>query len=325
MRIFLTGASGYIGKVLARRFAADGHEVRCLVRSTSATGTLERLGVDLFTGDITERVSMREGMSGADWVVHAAAELDLDAAADRMQSVNALGSENVASLAYKLGIGRFLSVSSIAYFGGSPADGSPATEETPPRFPLPTRYSATKHAGERAIRTWAEEGLRVNTVYPSLVYGPPAKREGVNSVMRALLAKRLPVMTGLDRISTWIFIDDLVEGIVRVMERAPVGEAYLMAGERATLREVMEKVCALGGVEPPRWKIPLGLARIGIGATQILERMGIGRARFTQERVNSLASHWHFDDSKARRDLDWKPRGLDEGLPPTVEHLKKGL
>ncbi len=83
-----------------------------------------------FPGDITVRASMREGMSGADWVIHAAADLDLTGPAGRMEQVNVAGSENVASLASKLGVPRFLSVSSVAYFGGSPADGSLATEET---------------------------------------------------------------------------------------------------------------------------------------------------------------------------------------------------
>ena len=102
---------------------------------------------------------MREGMSGADWVVHAAADLDLRGPAGRMAAVNVGGSENAASLAFKLGVPRFLSVSSVAYFGGSPDDGSPGNEDTPVHSTFPTPYSETKHRGERAIRAWAERGL----------------------------------------------------------------------------------------------------------------------------------------------------------------------
>ena len=76
MRFFVTGATGYIGTALCRRLVGAGHEVRALVRATSRTEELHRLGVTTFVGDLGDRPSMREGMSGADWVVHAAAELE---------------------------------------------------------------------------------------------------------------------------------------------------------------------------------------------------------------------------------------------------------
>src|SRR3954451_9057698 len=104
MRIFLTGGTGYIGLALARRLVAAGHEVRALVRSTSNVEPLKELGIATFTGDIGDRVSMREAMSGADWVIHAAAELDLTGPPERMRTANVQGSENVASLAFKLGV-----------------------------------------------------------------------------------------------------------------------------------------------------------------------------------------------------------------------------
>src|SRR6185295_4282729 len=198
MRIFLTGGTGYIGRALARRLAEGGHEVRALVRPTSDAEPLWRLGAATFTGDIGDRASMREGMSGADWVIHSAADLDFEGPAERMRGANVQGSENVASLAYKLGVGRFLSVSSMAYFGGSPPDGSVVSEEAPVQTPFPTLYSATKHSGELAIQEWAKRGLRVNTVYPSLVYGPPGKKEGANSLLRGFLKGRFPFLVGAD-------------------------------------------------------------------------------------------------------------------------------
>src|SRR5262245_37021659 len=112
MRIYLTGGTGYIGRALAARLAAAGHEVRALVRPTSNAAPLTQLGIAVFTGDIADRASMREGMSGADWVIHAAADLAFDGPPERMRQANVQGSENVASLACKLGVGRFLSVSS---------------------------------------------------------------------------------------------------------------------------------------------------------------------------------------------------------------------
>ncbi|MDP9122965.1 MAG: NAD-dependent epimerase/dehydratase family protein, partial [Acidobacteriota bacterium] len=246
MRIFLTGATGYIGGVLARRLAEQGHEVRALVRPSSRILGLELPGITLWTGDLTDRYSMREGMSGSDWVIHAAADLDPAAPPERMRAANVQGSENVASLAWKLGVGRLLALSSIASFGGSPADGSPADETAPPSKPFPTLYSATKHAGEQAIGAWAKKGLKVNTVYPSLVYGPPGKKGGANFFLRSLLTGRFPALVAADRKTSWIFLDDLVDGLLRVIERAPPGRDFLMSGEVVTVRQLAARVCSLG-------------------------------------------------------------------------------
>jgi dihydroflavonol-4-reductase len=325
VRIFVTGGTGYIGRQLCRRLRQEGHEVRAVVRPESlAAGRAEPLlavGVSTFPGDTTDRYSLREGMSGCDWVVHAAAELDLGAAPERMERANVAGSENVASLAHKLGVGRFLSVSSIAYFGGSPSDGTPATEESPPQRPFPTSYSATKHAGQQAILGWARRGLRVNTVYPSLVYGPPGKKGGANVLLRALMRGRYPALVGADRKSSWVHLDDVVAGMVAVMERAPPGRDYLLAGDVATIRELADQVCALAGVASPRRELSPRTARWALTIASPLLRLVGRRPPMPPRQLASLERHWAFDDRRARTELGWSPRSLAEGLPATVAFL----
>jgi dihydroflavonol-4-reductase len=322
MRIFLTGGTGYIGRALARRLAESGHEVRALVRPTSDAGPLQQLGIATFVGDIADRASMREGMSGADWVIHAAAELQFGGPPERMRAANVQGSENVASLAFKLGVGRFLSVSSMAWWGGSPPDGRVVDETAPPFMPFPTLYSATKHSGEVAIQEWGKKGLKINSVFPSLVYGPPGKKEGANAILRGLLKGRFPVLVGADKKTSWIYLDDLIEGMLKVMEKAPAGRGFLMAGDVTTLRGLADRVCALGGVKPPRLNLPVGVARAGLILSSPFYRMRGFRPPFSAEQLNSLERHWVFDDSRARTELDWRPRTLDEGLPPSVAFLK---
>ena len=322
MRVFLTGATGYIGRALCRRLAGEGHELAALVRPTSDVAGLEEMGVALFEGDVTDRYSMRAGMSGADWVVHAAAELDFEADDDRMRRINVEGSENVASLAWKLGVGRLLAVSSIAAFGGSAPDGSPSTEESPPAVPMPTSYSATKRGADEAIAAWAERGLRVNTIYPSLVYGPPGKKQGFNAMLRLLLEGRLPAVVGGDRVVTMVHVDDLVDGIARVMEAADPGAGYLMAGEPIRLGDLVDEVVRLADVRPPRLRLSIGSAALLMLLVRPLYRLRGYRAPLSAAQLASLKRHWNFDDSKARRELGWQPRGVADGLPETLEFLK---
>jgi nucleoside-diphosphate-sugar epimerase len=322
MRIFLTGGTGYIGGALARRLVADGHEVRALVRATSKVEGLQELGVATFVGDLGDRYSMREGMSGADWVIHAAADLDFGAPEERMRKINVEGSDNVASLAFKLGVGRFLSVSSIAFFGGSPEDGTPATESTPIQQPFPSLYSVTKHSGELAVREWGKKGLRINTVYPSLVYGPPGKKSGSNFFLRQMIKGRIPAVVGGDRKVSWIHLEDVVEGMLAVMRKAQPGRDYLLAGDVTTVRSLVDRVCRLAGVRPPRLSLPVGVARVGLALSAPLFRVRGHKPPVPPEQLESLSRHWAFDDTRARTELDWRPRTLDEGLPGTVEYLK---
>jgi nucleoside-diphosphate-sugar epimerase len=326
MRLFLTGATGYIGTALCLRLRAEGHEVRALVRATSPGKSLELLreiGVATFVGDLRDRYSMREGMSGADWVIHAAAELDLQAAAEGMAGTNVEGSENVASLASKLGVGRFLSISSMAAWGGSPADGSPADESSPPQLPLPTRYCATKAAGEERVQQWARQGLKVNTVFPSLVYGPPGKKLGSNSLLRALLLGRFPALIAPEKKTSWVFLDDLVDGIVRVMDQAPPGRGYLMAGEAWTVRELAHRVASFAGAKPPQRELSVGTARLLFRLAGPFLKLAGRPLPIPIEQLDSLDRHWHFDDTRARTELGWTPRGLEEGLGITLDYLRK--
>jgi dihydroflavonol-4-reductase len=324
MRIFVTGATGYLGSALCRRWAADGHQITALVRATSRREVLEPLGVDCRVGDVSNRVSMREGMSGADWVVHAAAELDPRASKEQVRRANVDGSANVASLAFKLGVGRFLSISSMAAFGGSPADGSPGNEDSPVRMPFPSSYSATKHAGQKVIEEVADQGLRVDTVYPGLVYGPPAKSRGANTLLYRILTGRMPAIVGGDQISRWIYIDDVVDGILRVMDRAEAGGRFLLTGEAATVDSLVSKVCSLAGVRPPRWRVSVNAAEALLLVMRVYSGLRGRRPPFSRQQLASLRRHWNFNDRRAREELGWRPRGLDEGLPPTLEDLQAG-
>ncbi|MFN7941962.1 MAG: SDR family NAD(P)-dependent oxidoreductase [Thermoanaerobaculia bacterium] len=324
MRIFVTGASGYIGRALCRRLAAEGHQVIALVRRTSRVEPLVEAGVETTFGDVTDRASLREGMSGADWVVHAAAELDLAAPPARMEAVNVGGTDNVAALAHKLGVGRFLSVSSVAWWGGSPDDGSEITEDSPALTPLPTRYSSTKHEAEVRVQEYARRGLAVNTVYPSLVYGPPGKKEGANALLRLLDLGRFPALIGGEKKTSWIFLDDLVEAMVRILGgAAPPGRHFILAGDVATIEEVARRVHALGGARPPRLRLSVPAARLLFRAMTPFWKLAGRRPPVPIEQLNSIARHWAFADERARRELGWRPRALDVGLPATLDYLRR--
>lgn len=320
--IALTGATGYIGGALAERLVERGHRLRALVRPTSRTERLERLGAQLVVGDLGDAAALERLARGCDLVVHAAAELDFDAPLASMAATNVAGSERLAEAVARAGVGRLLAFSSIAAYGGSPPDGSPAGEDAAIQRPAPSNYAATKLAGQEALeRAAATLSLRLEQVHPSLVYGPPAKRGGANGLLRLIARGQMPAIVGADRLASWIFLEDLVEAVTRLIERGEGPTKLLLAGEAVTVHDLVTKVCRLAGRPAPRLSLPLPLAKVLAAALGPLFRLGGHRSPLSLEQLRNLSRHWNFDDAAAQRLLDWKPRGLDAGLPPTIDHL----
>ena len=168
---------------------------------------------------------------------------------------------------------------------------------------------------------WAEEGLRVNTVYPSLVYGPPGKKSGANPLVRRVAKGWLPALVGADRVTSWVFVEDLVDGMVRVMERAEPGRDFLMTGDTATIEQVARQVSELSGTPMPKRQLSVGAARLFTLLATPVYRLRGRKPPVDLEQLRSLERHWHFDDSRARAELNWSPRPLAEGLPPTVDYF----
>ena len=324
VRIYLTGGSGYIGGALAKRLVEAGHDLTCLVRATSDRSTLEEIGVSCVEGDLLAPRSLGEGLEGADWVVHAAAELDFRASEERMREINVTGSEAVAERALELGVPRFLNISSMAAFGGSPANGTPGDEDSAVIEPLPSKYARSKLAGAQALDRLAERSnrrLRLVHVYPSLVYGPPGKARGSNSMLRQMVQGGLPVVIGADRWLTWVHVDDVVDGIARLLQGRGSEARYLLAGDPIRIGSLIERVSGLAGIRPPRVKLSPGMAKLALRCLgRLARRKGLLVAR---ENLDNLARHWHFSDRRARQDLDWSPRSLEESLPEIVRWMKR--
>src|SRR5262249_3336824 len=165
---------------------------------------------------------------------------------------------------------------------------------------------------------------RVSTVYPSLVYGPPGKKEGANAILRGLAMGRYPALVGAERRTSWIFLDDLVDALMRVMERAAPGRDLVLAGDAIRFREPPQRVAAPGGVPAPKRALPLGVARLAVSLAGPLYRLRGRRPPFSRAQLANLSRDWAFDDRRAREELGWRPRTLDEGLPPTIAYLLAG-
>src|SRR5690348_3684156 len=128
MRVLVTGATGFLGSRVAGRLLDRGDEVRALVRSTSDRGRLAGLDIEYVDGDVTDRASVAAALDGVDWVVHAAAMVELGPRdPSKLVRVNVTGAANVLEQAAERGV-HALHVSSLSATGPTPPD-EPAKDE----------------------------------------------------------------------------------------------------------------------------------------------------------------------------------------------------
>lgn len=319
MKIFLTGATGFIGGRLAERLAQD-HEVRALVRTPAKAGSLEALGVELVPGDLNDRAALARGMDGCDAVVHGAAMYVLGRVnPDVMEEVNVGGTRRVLEAAREAGIENVVYISSVAAKGDT--GGVMADETFAHRQDFPSHYERTKFEAHQVADAMIAKGLPVKVVMPGVVYGP-GDQSSIMQYLRDFVRRTLPARVGEETVYSFVHVDDVVDGIVRVLTRGKPAQSYLLAGFPHSFRELNLTLVELTGVRPPRFALPLWLARIYARVSDFVGHV-LGRpVLVSREGVESVADRCYaFDSTRAIRDLGWAPRPLRAGLVPTLRSL----
>jgi nucleoside-diphosphate-sugar epimerase len=312
-RVLVTGASGFLGRAVAARIAAAGHEVYTFQRR--ASGVLE--ATDRL-GSIDDPAAVARAVGGMDAVVHLAAKVSLAGRTADFEAVNVAGTRGLVAAAADAGAARFVYVSSPSVANaGESIVGLDALPADPDR--ARGDYARTKARAERIALAADSPRLRVVAVRPHLVWGPGDTQLVARIVARAR-AGRLPLLGHGAALIDTTYIDNAASAIAAALDRADVahGRAYVVTnGEPRPVAELLAGMCAAAGVAAPAWRVPAALAR---GAGSLIEaawRVWPGAdeppmTRFLAEQLST--AHW-FDQRRTRRDLHWAPEvTLDEGF-----------
>ncbi|MFC5929928.1 NAD-dependent epimerase/dehydratase family protein [Cryobacterium melibiosiphilum] len=318
MRVFVTGASGFLGRAVAAELVAAGHDVTCFQRRASGvTGATDALG------SITDAARVAAAIAGHDAVVHLAAKVSLAGDPADFEAVNVGGTRILLAAATDAGASRFVYVSSpsVAHAGASlvgldalPADPEHARGD----------YARTKARAELLALAADSEALRVVAVRPHLVWGPGDTQLVARIVERAR-AGRLPLLGHGAALIDTTYVDNAASAIRAALDRVDAdgahgvhGRAYVITnGEPRPVAELLAGMCRAAGVRPPAWRVPASVAR---GAGSLIEagwrlRPGVDEPPMTRFLAEQLSTaHW-FDQRRTRADLRWMPAvSLDEGF-----------
>src|SRR4051794_4877244 len=312
-KTLVTGATGFIGSHLVRALAKRGDELRLLTRRSSDLEQLDEIEFERVNGDIADRRAVRGGMGGVGKVFHVAGSTSMRSGAeDRVFEVNVTGTRLVMEEAGRAGVERVVHTSSAGALGPAKPGGIADENQTFTAGHLGIPYVNAKHEAELEALKAAAQGLGVVIVNPTFVLGPDDPSGTSNALIKRVLLRQIPFFVdgGLNVVD----VRDVANGELLADRKGEVGERYILGGRNFTLARLFADIGRISGVPPPPLKVPAGLtmtaARLGRGA-------GIP-IPVTEIELRSATQWWTYRNTKAKKELGFKPRPHEETLEDTV-------
>jgi dihydroflavonol-4-reductase len=323
LKTFLTGATGFLGSHVARVLAAQGAELRLLVRSTSNLKNIEGLHAETATGDLRDPASLEKAMSGCDTVFHVAADYRLWVRdPQEMYRSNVDGTRAILEAARKNGIRRVVYTSSVATMGFT-RNGHPADEDAPVALDdMIGHYKRSKFMAEQLAMNAGRSGMQVVIVNPTTPVGEQdIKPTPTGRIILDFLKRKFPayVDTGLNLVD----VTECARGHVAALERGKSGERYILGGEDLTLKQILDKLAAITGLSSPTVKLPYFFAFAAAAVDETITGRILHREpRATIDAVRMGRKKMFASSAKAEREVGWKIVAVENALRRAVEWFR---
>jgi dihydroflavonol-4-reductase len=324
LKIFLTGATGFLGSHVARVLAAQGADLRLLVRPTSNLRNLEGLKAETVTGDLRDPASLEKAMSGCESVFHVAADYRLwlrDPA--EMYRSNVDGTRAILEAARKNGVRRVVHTSSVATMGFT-RNGHPADEDSPVALAdMIGHYKRSKFMSEQlALEAGRSGKLDVVVVNPTTPVGErDVKPTPSGRIIVDFLKRKFPayVETGLNLVDA----TECARGHIAALENGKSGNRYILGGENLTLKQILDKLAELTGLPSPKVKLPYVFAFVAGAVDETITGRLLHRdPRATIDTVRMGKKKMFASSSKAERELGWRIVPVRDALSRAVDWFR---
>lgn len=306
MKIFLTGASGFVGGAIGKRLAKD-HWVLALARSPKSIAKVQALGLRPIAGSLEtiESAALKE----CDLVIHCAAFVEPWGTLAEFEKVNVEGTKRLLEMAKKAGVRRFIHISTEAalFYGQDMVD---IDESYPYPSYSPFPYSETKRRAEILVRQANVPGeLETICLRPRLVWGPGDETILANLIEMVDAGRYRWIDGGKWKTST-CHIDNLVEATVLAMDRGQGGAAYFITdGEVNTMRDFLTGLLATAHRDPGSKSVPSWLVRFLAQAFEAIWRLFRIKKKppITRFSAAIMSSHCTISSNAAQSDLGYVP------------------
>lgn len=319
-RIFVTGASGFVGGAATRKFVAAGHDVRAMSRSQKSDAAILALGARPVRCDL-ENVAAND-IGDAEAILHCAAFVEQWGPSDAWFRFNVEGTRAVLKAARAAGAKRFIHIGTeAALLEGQHLRGADETYPLAPNSPYP--YSSTKAQAERIVRESNAPGFEALVLRPRFIWGP-GDTTLLPTIEKMAREGKFMWIDGGRAMTSTTHIDNLVHAIELALTRGRGGEAYFVLDDGARpMREMISGMAAARGVALPETSIPAWLADFLGGVCESAWRLFFlsGEPPLTRMAAMIMSRDVILKDDKARAELGYAPViSVAEGL----EQLKVG-
>jgi dihydroflavonol-4-reductase len=318
MKVFVTGATGFIGASLVRELLREGYRVKALARPNSDRRNLNGLDLEICEGDLRDRKSLEEGMKGCETLFHAAADYRLwTRKPAEMYEINVGGTRNILEAALSQGVSRVVYTSSVGTLG-NPGNGVAGNETTPVTFAdMVGHYKKSKFLAEREAETFIKRGLPLVIVNPSTPVGMlDIKPTPTGRIIVDFLNRKMPAYldTGLNIID----VEDCAQGHILAASKGRIGEKYILGNENLTLQRIFAMLEKITGLPAPRVKLPYTPILIAALVNEAISRCTGREPLIPLAGVQMARKFMFFDSTKAVHELGLPQRPVDEALRKAV-------
>jgi dihydroflavonol-4-reductase len=320
MKVFLTGATGFVGHHVARALADEGAKLRLLVRKTSNLANLEGIPGDTHVGDLARPETYAPALSGCDAVVHVAADYRLWIRdPEAMYCANVEGTRDLLKLARDAGIKRFVYTSSVATMHFR-RDGMVINEDTPVSLrDMVGHYKRSKFLAEQQAIAAAADGQRVIILNPTTPIGPnDSKPTPTGRIFVDFLNGRFPAYmdTGLNLVD----VAEVARAHVSALTKGQSGHRYILGGENLTLKQILDKMAAITGLPSPTVKIPFAVAATyAFFEEWITGRIRKREPRATLEEVRMGRKKMYASSAHAQQELGFRILPVNPAMRAAIE------
>ena len=316
MRIFVTGASGFVGGAITKAFVGEGHTVVALVRSVQSAAAANEAGAVSVSGSLA--TVRADQVAGCDAVIHSAAVINTWAPAEDYWRTNVAGASRMLDAARSAGVRRFIHISTEAVLtrGRHMRD----IDES---YPYPRRtpffYSRTKAEAERRVIAAddPEKGFRTISLRPRLVWGP-GDRTLIVGIRRAVEAGRFLWIGKGKSLTSTCHVDNLVSSICLALDSENGGEVYFVADDEVTtFRVFLSRYLETQDIVLPERSLP---GPIAVGIARLLDVVWRSLRLKNEPPLPLLGAYILARDctvrcDKIKRDLGYAPIiSIEDGL-----------
>jgi len=311
MKVFLTGATGFVGHHVARELAAQGADLRLLVRKSSKLQNLEGIKGEIHIGDLSDPESIRPALEGCDALMHVAADYRLwipDPQA--MYRANVDGTRELLRMAREAGIKRVVYTSSVATMGFR-KDGIIVNEDTPVTLKaMVGHYKRSKFMAEQVAIEAAKSGQHVMILNPTTPIGSND-------------AKPTPTGRIFVDFLNHVDVSEVAKAHATALTKGRPGERYILGGENLSLKQILDKMSAITGIPSPTMKIPFAIAATyAFFEENITGRIRGREPRATLEEVRMGRKKMYASSARAQQELGFRIAPVYPAMRSAIEWFR---